>query len=111
MRWSESAKSSGARSGEFCEDRGYPAKQLLWWSSHFKRNGFPKASRATVKLARVVRRAELDATGWEAASSFRGSGVVIEWHGALVRVERDAAQVTVAMVLEAVRAAATGAGR
>lgn len=49
-------RASGKSAKEFCEGREYSAKNLLWWSSHFHRNGITiRASEKSVGLARVVR--------------------------------------------------------
>jgi hypothetical protein len=107
--WAERVKqwrASGLRSKEFCEGRGYSATNLLWWSSHFRRNGFPPTSAAStsVALARVVRRAEARPS----ALVVTGRGVVIELHGARVAVEAGADRATVAMVLDVLRSASEG---
>jgi hypothetical protein len=103
-------RASGMRSKEFCEERGYSATNLLWWSSHFRRNGFPAASAASgsVTLARVVRRAEV-----AERSAPRGAAraVVIELAGARIAVDAGADRATVAMVLDVLRSHASGAER
>lgn len=107
--WAERVKqwqASGQQSREFCAGRGYAAKNLLWWSSHFRRHGFPgsaKAKSGGVRLARVVRRRDSKLVPVLAA---QGSAVVVELCGARMHVERGADRATLAMVLEVVRAAA-----
>jgi hypothetical protein len=94
-------RASGQQSREFCEGKGYSAKNLLWWSSHFRRNGLPAASTgSSVALARVVRRAEV--LGSDKPLSRRGE-VVIELSGVSIRVDAGADRLTVAMVLELLR--------
>lgn len=93
---------SGQRSREFCEGKGYSAKNLLWWSSHFGRNGFPATSTgSSVALARVVRRADALVTTQVAST---GGGVVIELSGVRVRVEAGVDRATLAMVVDVLRA-------
>jgi len=58
-----------------------------------------------------VTRRESAASSTTAAASAAAPAVVIEWHGVRVRVERDADRATLAMVLDALRASATGAAR
>lgn len=104
--WAERVKewqASGQRSREFCEGRGYSATNLLWWSSRFRREGFPSKGTAEgeVALLRVVRRAEVAAQ--REASTSPGSAVIVEMCGACVRVEAGADRATVAMVLELLR--------
>lgn len=101
-------RASGQRSREFCEGREYTAANLLWWSSHFHRQGFPAlaAAKEQVTLARVVRRAE----GVREVTSGTSSSVVVELSGARVRVEAGADRTTVAMVLEVLRSVGTTAG-
>lgn len=111
--WAERVKqwrASGQRSREFCAGRGYAAKNLLWWSSHFRRQGFPgsaKAKGAEVRLARVVRRKESRTVATPPAQA---TAVVVEVSGARVQIDRGADRATVAMVLEVLRAAAMQEG-
>lgn len=102
-------RASGLRSKEFCEGRGYSPANLLWWSSHFRRNGFPAMSVASdsVALARVIRRAEIG----DRHAMMAMRGVMIEFPGARVRVEAGADRATVAMVLDVLRSAASEGGR
>ena len=102
-------RASGLRSKEFCGGRGYSSTNLLWWSSHFRRNGFPATSPASgsVALARVVRRAEV--TDQSAQGTARG--LVIELPHARVAVETGADRATLAMVLDVLRSAASEGGR
>ena len=96
-RW----RASGQRSREFCEGKGYSAKNLLWWSSHFRRNGFPATSTgSSVALARVVRRADALDT---ARAADTGGGVVIELSGVSIRVGAGVDRATLAMVVDVLR--------
>ena len=52
----EAWKASGKSANEFCAEHGYSAKNLVWWSSHFRRKASPAAKRQRVVLARVVRK-------------------------------------------------------
>jgi hypothetical protein len=105
--WAERVKqwqASGQQSRDFCAGRGYAAKNLLWWSSHFRRHGFPDSAKRKsdgVRLARVVRRREGEAMRSPAR---QGSAVVVELSGARIQVDRGADRATVAMVLEILRA-------
>ena len=112
VEWAERVKqwqASGQQSREFCAGRGYAAKNLLWWTSHFRRHGFPGSAKAKagVKLARVVRRRESHPV---AAPAAQGSAVVVELSGARIQIDRGADRATVAMVLEVLRAAAAQEG-
>ena len=112
--WAERVKqwqASGQQSRDFCAGRGYAAKNLLWWSSHFRRHGFPDGAkkRGEVRLARVVRRRDdkvAPALAVQALAA-QASTVVVELSGARIQIERGADRATVAMVLEVLRAAAT----
>lgn len=96
-RW----RASGQRSREFCEGKSYSAKNLLWWSSHFRRNGFPVTSTgSSVALARVVRRADALVT---TQAAIAGGGVVIELSGVSVRVGAGVDRATLAMVVDVLR--------
>lgn len=111
-------RASGRSSREFCEGLEFSAKSLQWWSSRFRRDGFPGkavpgggATGATgadrgrgAVLTRVVRRTE--------EASVRDSevsGVVIEVGGARVRVEVGCSRAALAMVVDVLRGAASGA--
>jgi hypothetical protein len=94
-------RASGQRSREFCEGKGYSAKNLLWWSSYLRRKGLAATSAGSgVALARIVRRAEVLAPA-KAGNTSRG--VVIELSGVSVRVDAGADRATLAMVLDVLR--------
>jgi len=94
--------SSGEGARESCEGREFSAKALSWWSSRFRRHGFPKKARERrAALLRVVRRAEEVPGGEE-------SGVVIELSGARVRVGVGCSRAALAMVVDVLRGAASG---
>jgi hypothetical protein len=111
--WAERVKQwqgSGQQSREFCDGRGYAAKNLLWWSSHFRRHGLPDSAKAKgggVRLARVVRRRERKPV---TALGVQASAVVVELSGARVQIEPGSDRATVAMVLEILHAAAMQGG-
>lgn len=93
--------SSGVGAREFCEGREFSAKALQWWSSRFRRHGFPKKARERgAALARVVRRAEEVRAGEDA-------GVIIELSGARVRVGVGCSRAALAMVVDVLRGAAS----
>lgn len=50
----EAWRASGKSANEFCSEYGYSAKNLVWWSSHFRRKSSPAVKRQRVVLARVV---------------------------------------------------------
>jgi len=105
--WAERVRawrSSGLTSKEFCRGRGFAAPTLLWWSSQLsrKKNGGPEAGKARVALARVVSRASTP----EARAAIR-----IEVCGARVEVAPGTDRATLSAVLDALRAAPTGAAR
>jgi len=52
----EAWRASGKSANEFCAEHGYSAKNLWWWSSHFRRKSASPAKRQRVVLARVVRK-------------------------------------------------------
>jgi hypothetical protein len=94
-------RASGQQSREFCDGKGYSAKNLLWWSSYFRRNGLPATSAvSSVALARVVRRAEVVGSG---KGNDAGGGVVIELSGVRVRVDAGTDRTTLAMVVDVLR--------
>lgn len=106
--WSSRVKqweASGEGAWEFCEHRDFSAKALQSWSSRFRRHGFPKGAGGggrEVALARVIRRAEEVPAGEESA-------VFIELSGARVRVGVGCSRVVLAMVVDVLRDAASGA--
>jgi hypothetical protein len=52
----EAWRASGKSADAFCAEHGYSAKNLVWWSSHFRRKSSPAAKKQRVVLARVVRK-------------------------------------------------------
>jgi len=50
-------QASGKTSREFCVGRSFRPKNLVWWSSHFKRQATASRAKTGVTLARVVRTA------------------------------------------------------
>lgn len=104
-RW----RASGERSREFCEGKSYSARSLLWWSSYFRRNGFPATSAgSSVSLARVVRRADALVA---ARAANTGGGLVIELSGVSIRVDGGVERATLAMVVDVLRSNHAAAAR
>lgn len=115
-------RASGKGPQEFCEGREFSAKALQWWWSRFRRHGFPGKATGPERgaspsgpsgrgrgaaLARVVRRAE-DVRVRDGEGS-AGSAVVIEFGDARVRVEVGCSRAALAMVVDVLRCAASGA--
>ena len=103
--------SSGEGAREFCEGREFSAKALQWWSSRFRRRGFPRKTSVPgggAALARVVRRAEAVFAGDEAVFAGDEAAVIIELSGARVRVGVGCSRAALAMVVDVLRGAAVG---
>ena len=103
--WAERVRawrSSGLTSKEFCRGRGFTAQTLLWWSCQLsrKKNRGPKTGKGQVALARVVS---------SAATAGTRAAIRIEVGGARLDVAAGADRDTLSMVLDALRAAPTGA--
>jgi len=103
--WAERVKEwrrSGLSSAQYAERHELSGRSLLWWSSHFRRNGFATVSDGgRVRLARVVRRSA------PAVTCVASSAVVIELHDARVVVGAGAEPATVTMAIAALRASAS----
>ena len=87
----EQWRASGLRSAEFCRGREFTARNLLWWSSHFRRQGPPTKERQqrSVTFARVVRSPKgCAAERHEAAPA--APAVTIELSAGRVRVDSGA---------------------
>ena len=90
-------RASGQKATEFCSDKGYSQKSLLWWSSRLRRKGTPSASGDQVRLARVVRTA--------ASSQAAGTpSIVVHVGRARVEVPAGADIAALGGVLEALSA-------
>jgi hypothetical protein len=98
----EAWRTSGKSANEFCAEHGYSAKNLVWWSSHFRRKSAPTAKRQRVILARVVRK-PLETRPTPVA-------VVVQIGEARVEVPAGADRAVLAMVLETL-ASTKGRGR
>ena len=48
-------EASGKTAQEFCAGRPFRAKNLVWWSSHFRRKGAVTPKKKGMSFARVVR--------------------------------------------------------
>jgi hypothetical protein len=101
----EAWRASGQDAQRFCEERGYSATRLAWWSSHFRRKGMKSSTAKSVALARVVpatARRELPST--TSASSVpglgRGNGLVVHVGNARLEIGSGVDQLTLATVLE-----------
>ena len=88
---------------KFCEQRGYSATRLYWWSSQLKREQGAAANDAAVPIARVVR------TGSAPVRS-RGAPIVIQVGGARVEVSAEVDRDALSVVLQAL-ASISWAGR
>jgi hypothetical protein len=88
---------------KFCEDRGYAATRLYWWSSQLKRSGSEGSSARTrsVPMARVVR---------ERSRPARGSAlIVIQVGSARVEVGGDIDRDALSAVLQTLADTSWGA--
>jgi len=90
-------RASGQTAREFCEERGYSATQLYWWSSQMKRAGKVEM-RAAIPLARVVRKKDVVETG------VRRRPVLVHIGDARVEVSADADPAALALVFKALAA-------
>lgn len=98
----EAWRASGKSANEFCAEHGYSAKNLVWWSSYFRRKAAPVPKRRRVMLARVVRK--------RAAAPAAPGAIVIQIGGARVEVVAAVDRAALSMVFETL-AAAVGRGR
>lgn len=96
-------RASGQKAAEFCSDHGYSPQSLLWWSSHFRRNGTP-ASSGQVRLARVVRTPAV-------VESTRPRAIVVYMGHGRVEVPAGADPEALQTVLRALASVCTGGGR
>jgi hypothetical protein len=93
----EAWRASGKNVNDFCAEHGYSAKNLVWWSSHFRRKAAPTDKRQRVILARVIRKPrEVRPTP---------AGVVVQIGDARVEVTAEADRAAQAMVFEMLTAA------
>jgi hypothetical protein len=93
----EAWRASGKSANDFCAEHGYSAKNLVWWSSHFRRKSAPTAKRQRVILARVVRKPrEVRATP---------AAVVVQIGDARIEVTAEADRAALALVFEMLTAA------
>jgi len=86
-------RASGKTASEFCKDRGYSATRLYWWSSQLKRSKATPVRRASVQLARVVRKRG-------ASGGAERAPIVIEVGRARVEVRADADPAALSLVLQ-----------
>jgi hypothetical protein len=100
----EAWRASGKSANEFCADHGYSAKNLVWWSSHFRRKSSPAAKRQRVMLARVVRKPREVRPASAAA-------VVVQIGDARVEVPAGADRAVLMLVFEALTATNGGRAR
>ena len=96
----EAWRASGKNATDFCAEHGYSAKNLVWWSSHFRRKSAPTAKRQRVILARVVRKPR-EVRPTQAA-------VVVQIGEARIEVTAGADRAALALVFETL---ATARGR
>lgn len=92
----EAWRASGKSANEFCAEHGYSAKNLVWWSSHFRRQAAPTVKRQRVILARVVRKPrEVRQTP---------AAIVVQIGEARIEVTAGADRAVLALVLETLTA-------
>ena len=90
----EAWRASGKSANDFCAEHGYSAKNLVWWSSHFRRKS---AKRQRVILARVVRKPrEVRPTP---------AVIVVQIGDARIEVTAEADRAALALVFEMLTAA------
>jgi transposase len=102
-------RASDLKASEFCKGRGYSSKNLLWWSSYFRRNGKPRSGgrRATrVPVARVIRTSVVAPT--RAPSS---PTIIVQVDRARVEVAAGVDAATLAAVFAALATGAQGGAR
>src|SRR4051812_14164775 len=97
-------RASGMPARKFCEERGYSATRLYWWSSQLKRSEGATVPKKTVPLARVVRRPD-DAD----RSRHQGAPIIVQVGRARVEVSAGADRAALSVVLDALAATAWGA--
>jgi hypothetical protein len=97
-------RSSGQKAAEFCSGHGYSPQSLLWWSSHFRRNGTPPSRSGQVRLARVVRTPAV-------VESSRTPAIIVHMGQARVEVPAGADPEALPAVLRALASVCTGGGR
>jgi hypothetical protein len=98
-------RASGLTARKFCEDRGYSATRLYWWSSQLKRSGSesegsPPRTRS-VPMARVVRKRSQPARG--------RAPIVIQVGNARVEVSGDIDRAALSAVLQTLADTSWGA--
>jgi transposase len=86
-------RASGKTAREFCEERGYAATRLYWWSSQLKRSQGVPAGKTEVRLARVVRKSG-------ATDAVQRPPIVIQVGQARVEVRADADRGALSLVLQ-----------
>jgi transposase len=103
-------EASGKTAQEFCAGRPFKAKNLVWWSSHFRRKGAAAPKKQGMSWARVVRGAakpagnppspteptDSDRTGRRTAQP-----IVIQIGGARIQLMPDGDQSALIAVFEA----------
>ena len=95
-------RASGMTASKFCEERGYAATRLYWWSSQLKRSEGSTKRKAGVAMARVVR------SGAAEASSPR-TPIVIQVGNARVEVTADVDRGVLSTVLQSLADTCWGA--
>ena len=96
-------RASGLVARKFCEERGYSVTRLYWWSSQLKRAGRSVQPTRSVRLARVVRRAEHEHV------RAGGGAIVVQVGPARVEVPASVDRTALATVLEVLAATRWGA--
>ena len=95
-------RASGKTARKFCEERGYSATRLYWWSSQLKRSEGATKGKTGVAMARVVR------SGVAQASSPR-TPIVIQVGNARVEVTDDVDRGMLSTVLQSLADTCWGA--
>lgn len=102
-------RASGLSAAEYCKGQEFRTGPLYRWSSRLAEQARGEVS-AEVPLVRLVRAPALPATAPTQAAP-RAAEVIIEVHGARVRVPSGADAATVRVALEALGAAGRSAAR
>lgn len=97
-------RASGLKASEFCTGQEYSSKNLLWWSSHLRRNGKPRSKRRkAVPMARVVRTSPVAPT-----TAPRSPTIIVQMDRARVEVAPGVDAATLAAVFSALGSGTQG---